>query len=200
MLLKRLQLVYLLLVLFLLSASFFHFFYLHPSDCNRYQKMLRKKALASSFGASYNPTEQQRTGVRKEIWLAAENQGRLHYRIESDHSLLTLTPVKNKFTLVESLQGMRCWIQEKVVENRQQLRYFEAAEGLYSYNKAELLAKEAKLSLYKLESSSLPQGPLSPTDAYLRGVARNVSVCFGGKIPQFKASEFKAILASSEDR
>ncbi len=192
------QFVYAILTFGLVFFLFFHFFYLRPSDQQRYQKMLGKKALSSSLGAAYSPTQQQRTKVSKEIWLSGENQSRLHYRIESDNSVLTLTPVKNKFELVESLQGMRCWIQEKLLEKGQQLRYFEAGEGLYYYNRAELLASHAKLSLYKLATSSLPKEPLPLSDAYLRGVARNVSVSFGGKVPEFKASDFKAIL--KEDR
>lgn len=194
MLIKRMQAVYVLGVLLVALFASFKFFYLRPSDEARYQKMVRKKALASSLQASYSPTQQKRLKVRKEIWLAQEDRTRLHYRIESRESVLTLTPVKNKFEVIERLLGMNCWMQEKLSADGQQTRYFVAEEGLYRYHTSQLIASEATLSLYRLPGSDLPSKPLDPESSYLRGIAQNISLTFGGKIPEFKANSFKAIL------
>ncbi len=191
---KRMQAVYVVGVLFIAVFASFKFFWLRPSDEARYQKMVRKKALASTLQASYSPTQQQRLKVRKEIWLAQEDRTRLHYRIESRESLLTLTPVKNKFEVIELLKGMNCWMQEKLSAEGQQTRYFVAEEGLYRYHTAQLIAREATLSLFRLPGCDLPLQPLDPESSYLRGVAQNISLTFGGKIPEFKANSFKAIL------
>lgn len=192
------QHLYLFLVLAIAIFASFKLFYLRASDETRYQKMVRKKALASTLQASYNPTEQKRTKVRKEIWLAQEDHTRLHYRIESRESLLTLTPVQNKYEVIEQLRGMSCWMQEKILPTGQQTRYFEAEEGLYRYHTSQLIAREATLSLFRLPGTDLPTHLLDSQDPYLRGVAQNISLTFGGKIPEFKATTFKAILKETQ--
>lgn len=188
---------YLFLILGISLFTSFKIFYLRPSDEARYQKMVHKKAIASTLEASYNPTQQHRSKVRKEIWLSQEDRSRLHYRIESRESLLTFTPVKNKFEVIEQLRGMTCWMQEKIIPTGQQTRYFEAEEGLYRYHTSQLIAREATLSLFRLPGTDLPSRPLDLESSYLKGVAQNISLSFGGKIPEFKASAFKAVLKES---
>lgn len=193
-LIKRMQVVYLIAVLSIALLIFSKYFWFHSRDIERYQKMLRKKELSSSLQASYNPTHQQRSKVRKEIWLTQEDLSRLHYRIESRESLLTLTPVKNKFEVIEVLQAMHCWMQEKLLPTGQQTRYFEAEEGLYRYHTSQLIAQEAALSFYRLPGKDLPNKPLDNNSSYLSGIAQTISLTFGGKIPEFKATHFKATL------
>lgn len=163
-----------------------------PSDHKKYHELLEKKTLAAS--QSYSPTKQQRSGVRKEIWLAQEDGSRLHYRILSATSMLTLTPIQNKVEVVEALQGVKCWMQEKVYASKdgtsmQQTRYFEAQNGLYRYNSAQLIAQQVLLSVFRLPGLLLPS---EPEGAMLKGIAERVVLTFGGKIPQFQATGFKA--------
>lgn len=195
---ERMQIVYAVGVLLIASFASFKFFYLSFKDEARYHKMVHKKTLATSFQTTYNPTEQKRSKVKKEIWFAQEDGTRLHYCIDSAESLLTLTPIQNKFELIESLRHFHCWMQEKLLPSSQQTRYFEAEEGLYRYRTAQLIAREATFSLYRLPGTDLPTQPLDQKNSYLRGIAENISVTFGGKIPEFKASHFKALLTGQK--
>ncbi|NGX38641.1 MAG: hypothetical protein K1000chlam2_01817, partial [Chlamydiae bacterium] len=97
----------------LIGVWIYHITVLKSSDLEYYQNMIQMRAIASS--SSLSPTNQHRKQVRKDIWFSQDNSSRLHYQIASESSLLTLTPVENKFEIVESLQGIKCWMQDKLL-------------------------------------------------------------------------------------
>src|SRR5689334_14153778 len=78
------------------------------------------------------PICQNRQQVCKDIWFSNEGAERLHYRIESVGSSLTLQPVQKRIDIIEHLHDMRCWMQDKVSSaagahgSMQQSRYFTA--------------------------------------------------------------------------
>ncbi len=136
---------------------------------------------------------QNRQGVVKEIYFAQPDGSRLHYRIESQSSQLTLKPEGSHFDLIEQLQDMRCWMQDKFVSSSQQVRYLEAAEGIYRYSAQQFLAQSVALSLYHLEGHELPRH-LNHVRPFLSGMAQDVAFTITGKVPQFQAQQFKASL------
>jgi hypothetical protein len=170
--------------------------WMRPSDLDRYEELVKEKRLASSDAQI--PTNQHRKGVSKEIWFSQDDSSRLHYQISSEGSLLTLTPFKNKFEIVEVLSGIKCWMQDKLYEETnnmtpmQQTRFIEAEEGQYRYTTQEFTANGVTLSLFRLPGHELPQDSVNAEDAFLRGIARDVSFHLGGKTPQFKAEHFQA--------
>src|SRR5580700_1027673 len=66
------------------------------------QKLLRKQSTTPT--STFATTQQQREGVVKEIWFSQEDNSRLHYRIRSESSLLTMKPEGNGFDLIEKLE------------------------------------------------------------------------------------------------
>lgn len=168
------------------------------SDHERYQKMVENKQVASSLSKA--PTNQERKQVRKDIWFSQDDTSRLHYQITSKDSLLTLTPVGNRFEVVESLKGISCWMQDKLIRDgkkenlSQQARYFEAESGVYRHTTQEFTAEGIALSLFRLAGHNLPSKPVKESDAILRGVAEGISFYFGGKTPKFQAREFQATM------
>lgn len=170
--------------------------FVRSSDVDHYRNMIRQREIASSDVRS--PTNQHRKQVRKDIWFAQSDCTRLHYQIASEGSLLSLTPVKNKFDVIESLQGVKCWMQEKLStdalgeEPIQQTRLIEAETGVYRYSDQEFKADNVLLSLFKLPGHDLPLEPIEKEDAFLRGIAENISFVFSGKTPQFQAEHFEA--------
>jgi hypothetical protein len=185
------------LLLVPLTGLWIYFFAIpKKADHIRYEKMVENKKLASSLSKA--PTSQERKQVRKDIWFTQDDKNRLHYQITSEDSLLTLTPVGNRFEVVESLKGISCWMQDKLLEGEkkqacsQQARYFEAKEGLYRHSTQEFTADGISLSLYRLAGHNLPNKPVKESEAILRGVAEGISFYFGGKTPQFKANNFQA--------
>jgi hypothetical protein len=171
------------------------------SDLAAYGAFMKEKTLASTSSHFASATKQRRSGVRKDIWFAQEDNSRLHYRIESASSVLTLLPQDQKMDLVETLQEMRCWMQDKLYtgphsEPMQQMRYLEAAEGVYRYSTQQFLAQTVSLSLFRTPGHELSFN-LHPRQAFLKGVGQDVSFVISGKVPQFQAQHFKASFQGS---
>jgi len=184
--------------LFLPFAAFwiFQMTWMRDSDIEDYKQLIRKREIASS--TAQMPTNQHRKGVQKDIWFSQDGNARLHYEIFSERSLLTLTPVGNHFEIIESLEGIRCWMQDKLVTDdkgmnpTQQARLIEAETGIYRHTTQEFIASDVYLSLFRLKGHSLPKTALPRKEAYLTGVANDISFLFGGKTPKFQANQFQA--------
>jgi len=167
-------------------------------DLIRYKKMIENREIASTH--SQSPTNQERKQVRKDIWFSQDDSARLHYQIASEGSLLTLTPVKNKFEVIESLDRIKCWMQDKLINDvmedtlSQQARYIEAENGIYRHTSQEFTANGVTLSLFQLPGHQLPEEPINKDSAILRGIAHDVSFYFSGKTPQFQARQFEATM------
>ncbi|MBS0620200.1 MAG: hypothetical protein JSS61_01915 [Verrucomicrobia bacterium] len=150
----------------------------------------------------FSTTHQHRKGVVKEIWFTQEDNTRLEYRICSASSELTLVPLQNKFDLIEKLQHIQCWMQDKFYNApapMQQVRFLRAEEGIYRFTQQEFLAQSVALSLFRLGGQALPKeaGKATP---FLKGIAEDVSFSVSGKTPQFHAQNFKAQLNTLEDK
>jgi len=138
---------------------------------------------------------QTRIGVRKDIFFSQEGSRRLHYRIESSSSVLTMVPEKNKIEILENLSDIQCWMQEKLYEvgnsSMQQLRHLQAAKGTYNLSKQEFVASNVMLSLFRLPGHDLKTSiPLSK--AFLTGKAEDILFTVSGKTPKFEAHQFNA--------
>ena len=177
----------------------FQFCIVRDTDCKLFQSFLDQKEAAGSSQSVASSSYQTRQGVRKDIWFAQEDNTRLQYRIESESSILTLLPNKKKVDIIENLQKMRCWMQDKLYLSSQtpmqQMRYFDADQGSYQFTTQNFVAHSVNLSLYRLPGFDLPQ-TYDASSAFLRGIAQDVSFSISGKTPQFQAQQFKAILKS----
>lgn len=170
------------------------------SDIVKYKSLVDEYRKLASQSLSESAT-QTRQGVRKDIWFSQEDTSRLHYRIESESSLLTLAPDNGKFDIVENLSNIRCWMQEKLYENglscMQQLRFLQASKGIYRFRQQEFLANSVALSLFRLPGHELAT-PTSTRDAFLKGKAEDISFSVSGKTPQFQAHQFTASLRQEQ--
>jgi len=141
-------------------------------------------------------SKQTRSNVRKDIWITDAFGQRLHHRIESDRSLITLHPKKSSINVLENLFGIRCWIQERTTNGKntfQQVRFVLAEEGTYFYKDQSFRAYDVLLSIYKVPQSTLPVS-LSSYTPYLRGNAESITFSMEKGTPRFVASRFKASL------
>ena len=178
--------------------------HIRADDVNRIKKKVSEQKLATSTSV-FTTSQQQRKGVVKEIWFSQEDNSRLHYRIFSESSLLTIKPEANGFDLIEKLEKIKCWMQDKLYEPTagagpmQQIRFLAAEDGLYRYASQEFIAQAVALSLYRLNGHELPQETIS-SKPFLKGIAEDVSFAVSGKSPQFKAKHFKAELNTLEDK
>lgn len=171
------------------------FCFVRKSDLLHYERILKEQETTNSLPTT---AHQIREKVHKEIWFTQEDRSRLQYRIYSNTSLLTLEPADKKIHIVENLQKVRCWMQDKLYyaaatkqQPMQQVRYWEADHGVYRFNSHELLAQDVSLSLFRLPEHQLPRNYL-PNNSFLQGLAKNVSFSITGKTPQFQATQFQA--------
>ncbi|MBI2812296.1 MAG: hypothetical protein HYX67_15905 [Candidatus Melainabacteria bacterium] len=182
----------------------FSLVFVRPSDLAVMKKCLKEQEQTSSQ-TLFSTTQQQRKGVVKEIWFAQEDNTRLNYRIHSESSLLTIKPDGKNFELIEKLEKIKCWMQDKLYEpggnvgEMQQVRFLAAEEGLYRYTTQEFLAQSVALSLFRMGGHELPK-EVSGAKPFLKGIAEDVSFAVSGKNPQFKAKHFKAELNNLEDK
>lgn len=174
---------------------------IRPSDVAHFKKRFKQEESATSKNL-FSTSQQERRGVVKEIWFSQEDKSRLHYRISSESSLLTIVPEGNHFDLIEKLEHIKCWMQDKLADSggaSQQVRFLAAEEGLYRYASQEFLAQSVALSLFRLNGHELPNETLKARP-FLKGIAEDVSFAVSGKNPQFNAKHFKAELNTLEEK
>lgn len=181
------------LFLLLLAGLYvvYYCFYILPKDISKYEELKKTKAPSEAK----IPIEQLRTNVHKDIW---HNDGihRLHYSIYAKASHLYLLPDEDKLTLHESMESILCMFQEKLYSSieqgpMQQLKAFHADHGTYHFNTQAFLAEKVYLHFYTLPGHMLPSH-LSNKDAFLQGIAKEVSLVLSEKGPLFQAEKFKA--------
>ena len=184
-----------------IAAWLFMTLHVSQKDIQKFQALKQKgQAIAAASHAS--TTKQNRAGVRKDLWITQEGSRRLHNRIESASSVLTLTPVDDHLDIIEHLHQIQCSLQDKIIEQdgkvTQQVRYFDADSGMYQYSINSFTAQTVALSLYRLPGSDLPK-TFDKKTPYLKGVAKDVSFAVAGKASQFQAKHFKATFSGKQD-
>ncbi len=190
-----------------LSLFFFSlgalWFFAWPKDQDR-KDYLAFAGQSKHVASHPSPICQNRLKVCKDIWVTEENQQRLHYRIESASSSLTLEPKGHKMDIIEHLEQMRCWMQDKLLTSNkndvsQQTRYFTAREGVYHFLSQQLIADKATLSFYRMAGDKLPElGRLPISEPFLTGEAKQIAFSVSGSTPMFQAYDFKASLSNAE--
>ena len=141
------------------------------------------------------PTRQMRSGVSKDLWIHDEEMGRLHHHIESPRSILTVYSTDKHMQLIEQMIGMKCYLQERIENDEgelvQQVRYIESREGTYRYSDNHFDAQSVFLALFRIPGNTLTT-KLDLEEAFLKGVAKEVSLSFSDDRPNFHAEKFKA--------
>lgn len=201
---SRCKKIALLSVILGTSIWIFQCSYVRKSDRDQFTAFKKNHhEINSSSKLVTKNTYQTRQGVRKDIWTADEGNARLHYRIESKSSLLKLVPGEHKAEMVENLQGIKCWMQDKLYytanqeQPMQQMRYLEADQGTYRYNSQHFDANSVSIFIMNLAGHSL-NFRAGPNDAFLRGIAQNVTFAIDDGTPTFQAKNFKASIKGSD--
>jgi hypothetical protein len=173
------------------------FFIPRTKDYFRYNTLRFAEKPEAAPANNFFSTKQIKEDVVKEIWLPTE-EGRITYLIKNRSSIVTLQDQGNEIDLVEEMEGIKCWMQDRLYQDQdssspmQQLRYFEADQGTYQYSQDRFLADRVNLSIFRLPGHTLTPA-LNPDMAYLKGMAQHVSFTLG-KNPKFQAEHFKAYL------
>ncbi|HSX25953.1 MAG TPA: hypothetical protein VLE89_02990 [Chlamydiales bacterium] len=168
---------------------------IHPQDAPIYQKLSQEStALRSRHALERHPARQKREGVQKDIWVVNGNE-RLHFRLKSAYSHLTVAQKKDKVEATEELKQIDCWVQDEIdtVNSLQQIRTLTADEGIYYFPSHRFLAQSVNLAFFRLAGTELPSS-LFPEKPFLTGVAREVTFAATCKTPTFTAYHLRAEL------
>jgi len=139
------------------------------------------------------PTKQSRSGVQKDLWISDKGI-RLHHCMISPRSVLTAYPKGGNFKLVEEMQGMKCYLQENIEHGEkivQQIRFIESESGTYRYSDKHFDAHQVFLAFFQVPGDKL-ETHLDFNQAFLKGVAEEVSLSFAENSLNFHAEKFKA--------
>jgi len=175
-------------VIFIFTLYFiFHF---SDDDIIFYQKYLNRHSryLKSANLKSFTNC-QDREKVQKDIWFSGESF-RPHLRITSDNSKLKLMQEKSSAILVEELNNIECWMQDKIdmSSKMQHIRHFTAKEGIYNFISHNFRAKEINLDFFTFPGITLPNN-FSPHQSYLNGTSDDLTFSFRNRIPFILASK-----------
>lgn len=165
--------------------------------------ILSEKSFIKS-GKALSASQQERSGVVKDLFVVQENSERLHHRICSERSTLTIVPRGHRVELIEKLEHIHCTMQDKLIPSSpkcrmmQQVRFLEAEEGFYFSSNRTFSAHTVHLSLYRIGGHRLPD-TLPATSPFLKGIARDVSFSLSGRSPELKAEGLRAEFARQEE-
>jgi hypothetical protein len=134
-------------------------------------------------------SEQNKTGVVKEAYMAQPDGTFLHEYLCAKSSIFKIIKSDNKTRFIENLEGVSAVLEEIISQNGQsikQIRSFQAGEGVWDYSTQHLSAKKAVVSIVEAHTSGLKpvfQGHADILDMHLSE----------GK-PKFSIQGFKAKL------
>ncbi len=173
------------------GATFYSFARLDEIDLPKYQTLIRESVeLRSKSALEREPAHQFRTEVQKDIW-TLNNQQRLHSRLKSQGSDLTIRQIKGKIEASEQLKEVECCMQEEIEGENQQIRYLFTPEGTYLFPSHRFAAEEVDLYFFSLPGAELPASwPTEPS--FLRGTAHNVAFSAKEGFPSFTAYHLNA--------
>lgn len=169
-------------------------------DVVKYQALVEDSAtIKSKKSLEIHPTTQKREGVQKDFFFI-NNEERLHMKMQSKESTLTLYQNKGKFEAVEHLKEIFSIVQEEIdsKHNTQAVRTFLAPSGIYTFPSHQFIADSAELAFYQLEGTKLPPISTLPKP-FIRGSADRVVFDATTKTPAFSAEHLRARLDPNEN-
>jgi putative lipase involved disintegration of autophagic bodies len=190
-----------LLVIVGIISIYFYLVRYNAQDEIEYRRLVQTHIdFLSRKGLEQEPVEQVRTDVQKDIW-RIDGEDRLHFRLKSASSYLSLLQKKGKMEAVERLKQIECVMQEEINQEMQtqQLRVLKAEEGTYSFPAHCFKAKTVDLAFYQLPEIEIPFS-LELEKPFLRGIAHNATLSAKEKTPNFHAKFLKLRLENQQVR
>ena len=170
---------------------------LRKKDYKKYNYfLLKKKKNKMSFQKN---ALQERENVQKDLWTS--DKERLHFRLYSDKSHLSIFLNKNKKLQVEEkMENISCWLQDQVQKNptSQQIRFFTADNGIYTYPSHRFVSSCVNLYFLYLMGNALPD-TIKKEDAYINGYVKEFSFIMpANHIPKCHASHINASISGDK--
>lgn len=127
----------------------------------------------------------------KNLWLNQEGQ-RLQTTVTSENSTVAFLPCGTGLEVVECMRGVTSWMQRKITNSGQQVRYLKADEATFLYQSQKFLTQNVSLTLYNAPGIMLSLD--TPTSGImLKGVARELNFKLGSSdSSEVFATDFRA--------
>lgn len=152
-----------------------------------YQKYTANEPPSAPLLPPLTSLSQKRQGVRKDIWTVRGGK-RLHTQLLAARSEVIIQGRKD---VIETLHDITCWVQENVNLDEQELRYFAAPSGTYTFGNHHFVSDEVQIAFYRLPGITLPKS-LPHTPPVLSGIAKQVILTAGRDAPMLTAHHLRA--------
>ncbi len=166
-------------------------------DIEAYQELVESSRPVSKTVLSQS--KQLREGVVKEIWYHGRSP--LCIRIISALSELCFSQQNGEMEVVEQLQGVECWMQEKLYYEEgkpmQLVRYMQAENATYHYNTQLFTAEATLFWRYRLEGHE-PVSSVEGHEPIMSATAQTVEFTLKGKEIDFQAHRLRATFNQEE--
>ena len=148
----------------------------------------------SSFSDSIAHTSLTK-GV-KSLWLNQDGK-RLQTTVTSQSSTIAFLPRGSGLEVVECMRGVTSWMQRKITDEGQQVRYLKADEATFLYQSQKFLTQNVSLTLYNAPGIMLSLD--TPTSGImLKGVASELNFKLGSdQSSEIFATDFRAEVTGS---
>lgn len=143
---------------------------------------------------------QQAQGETKDLWMQ-KNGKRLHFHLESPKTRLIMKHVNEKHTLVEELEEMRLWMQDKLPSSEhknQQIRFIRSPFSTFDFSTQTLATENTFIAIYTTPGEEL-SFYLRPQQISLKGTADRFEVELGKDGLSCKAKGFKGEIDDSKE-
>ena len=177
---------------------FFYFFFIKSSDYQQYQKLSQQKRKIETEKHLVKKTAtQKREHVQKDIYLP-QDEKKMHFRLASSLSTLCFSQLDDSIDIIEHLSDIHCWIKEKNDSSYNQLRYFIAEKGMYTFPSNQFSGENISLYFFfhSLENFSSPD----LLSAYLKGYAKKMIFSLSEKTPHIEVDDFQATFLPKKEK
>ena len=189
--LKRTFCISIITSFFLLICLITNFFIIKKSDYKEYAKLIDKKVkLTQNASIKKQKASQFRKNVQKDLYLVDDNNRR-HFRLFCNETEIFLIPNKNSLMLQEKLTNLKCWIQDKILEQSYEVKYFEAKTGKYTFPSHSFFANNVDI-LFFHQNINKKFSEIDEKEAYMSGFAKDINFTLSEKKPIFNANDFQA--------
>lgn len=196
-----------------LTITYFSFFLYDDHAQETYRKLMQQADPKSHQLEAQYKASQQHHQVRKEIYFT-QNESRLQLLLLSANAELVLESLEGKIEMVEQMQDVNCFMQEKTyyilpdgreVTNdnefngkpMQVVRYLKAKKAVYNYSSNNLKAQDVNIYQFVIPGHVLVENT-NGLHPIMSGKAEMAQIFFDSEGMHFKAKNVKATFSKEQ--
>lgn len=151
-----------------------------PVDFISYHKFLGKlQEKMTGKGKTAYSAEQVRQGITREVWYKNGTQ-MFKALLKAEEAEIAYEGIDTQLKLVEHLQGVKVWMQERLYmvggQPMQSIAYFEAEHALYKHSEKEIHSENVEMASYEFPGHELNLNSPQLAQLTMSGSATNLIV------------------------